>query len=127
MASAKDDEPEWVRAYMRKALQRFFLAVGIGAAIMVVGGKLVCGDAGSVPPSRACSSPDSRIVDAPNVSTRPSVEGGLVEGASGPQGSVNGSPMTLITQPGPFVVGSEEAETAYENQSHRPWSFGFGT
>jgi hypothetical protein len=40
MISAKDDEPQWVKDYYRKALRWGFSSIGIGVAIAVIGGNL---------------------------------------------------------------------------------------
>ncbi|MDA4127306.1 MAG: hypothetical protein OK452_08940 [Thaumarchaeota archaeon] len=40
MISAKDDEPQWVKDYYRKAVKWGFLAAGIGAAVSLIGGHL---------------------------------------------------------------------------------------
>jgi hypothetical protein len=43
LINAKDDEPEWVRDYYRKAVQMSLLAVGIEAAVSFTGGHLFSG------------------------------------------------------------------------------------
>jgi hypothetical protein len=41
--NAKDDEPQWVRDYYHKALQRGLAAIGIGVVFVFVGGNLFSG------------------------------------------------------------------------------------
>lgn len=40
MIRAKDDEPQWVKDYYRKAVQWVFLAIGTGAAVAFIGRHL---------------------------------------------------------------------------------------